>query len=146
MAYFEMRVWPYGASHCRGPRDPPVDVRRAQPLAEVGAGGGAVGEQDDIGVTSGDGVGGVREHDLPRGAANGGRVDPARLQAQVFTDIGGWQRALAGGSEAVHVRGGQSGFREGAAAHLCHEFIRVLVVDPSDIGQCDAGDGDFAIH
>ena len=82
-----------------------VELHRAAPAErevgaaaaglQVGAGGRAVHEHDDFDVAGHDRRGRVLDHELPRGAADAGAVDPGGAQAEVLADLDRGEQAGA---------------------------------------------------
>ena len=142
IAYLAISAWPNGVSNCTGPRPP---NERFDPRAaglQVGAGGRSVDEHHDLDVAGEDRRGRVLDHELPRGAAHTGAVDPRGPQAEVLADLDRGEQAGAARPEAVDVGLGEAGVGDRARRGLVVQLVRRLGVDAADVGERRAHERD----
>ena len=119
-----------------------AQVRAAETLLQVGAGGRPVGQRQDVDEPGGDRRVGVLEHDLPRAATDAGGVDPAGPDPHELADLDRCERAKAARHEAVDVVLGEARVGDRACGCLLVQRECALVVDAPAVRQRRAHDRD----
>ena len=128
------------------PSRTPIEIGGAQLFAQIGARGGAVREQHNIGAPFSNGVRRMRRHHFPCCPADAGGIDPAWLQPHIFGNFERLERAKSCRGKTVYIRWFQARFIQRISRGLSVQRIRRRLCRSRQSRQPDPGNSNAPTH